>query len=81
MRGWVLKVKALSRGGSRTAVTSEMELFVIIVNGWKPFTGITQSSILDVAPFLDPPLIKFSAYEIYRHKSARVSWVFRSSSS
>ena len=44
------------RGGSRTAATSKMEHFVIIVNGWKPFTIITKSSILDVAAFLDPPL-------------------------
>ena len=26
-----------SRGGSRTAATSKMERFVIIVNGWMPF--------------------------------------------
>ena len=26
------------RGGSRTAATSKMERFVIIVNGWKPLT-------------------------------------------
>ena len=25
------------RGGSRAAVTSKMERFVIIVNGWKPW--------------------------------------------
>ena len=34
-----------------------MEHFVIIVNGWKPLTIITKSSILDVAAALDPPLI------------------------
>ena len=34
-----------------------MEHFVIIVNGWKPLTIITKSSILDVAVVLDPPLI------------------------
>ena len=33
-----------------------MEHFVIIVNGWKPLTVITQSSILDVAAVLDPLL-------------------------
>ena len=38
------------RGGSRTAATSKMEHFVIIVNGWK-------RSILDVTAFLDPPLV------------------------
>ena len=42
--------------GSRTATTSKMELFVIIVNGWKPLAIITKCSILDVAAVLDPPL-------------------------
>ena len=36
------------RGGSRTAATSKMELFVITI--------ITKCSILDVAAVLDPPL-------------------------
>ena len=45
------------RGGSRTAAASKMEHFVIIVNGWKPLTIITKSSILNVAAVLDPPLI------------------------
>ena len=36
-------------GGSRTAATSKMERFVIIVN-------ITKRSILDVAAALDPHL-------------------------
>ena len=44
------------RGGSRTAATSKMERFVIIVNGWKPLTIITKRSILYVATVLDPPL-------------------------
>ena len=44
------------RDGSRTAATSKMEHFVIIVNGWKPLTIITKCSILDVAAVLDPPL-------------------------
>ena len=44
------------RGGSRAAVTSKMERFVIIVNGFQPLTIITKSSILDVAAALDPPL-------------------------
>ena len=47
----------LTRGGSRTASTSKMEHFVIIVNGWKPLTIITKCSILDVAAVLDPPLL------------------------
>ena len=45
-----------TRGGSRTAATSKMERFVIIVNGWKPLTIITKRPILDVAVVLDPPL-------------------------
>ena len=44
------------RGGSKTAATFKMGHFVIIVNGWKPLTIITKSSILDVAAVLDPPL-------------------------
>ena len=43
-------------GGSRTAATSKLEHFVIIVNGWKPLTIISNSSILVVAAVLDPPL-------------------------
>ena len=35
-------------GGSRTAVTPKMTLFVITI--------VTKSSILDVAAALDPPL-------------------------
>ena len=41
------------RGGSRTAATSKLERFVILVNG---LTIITKRSILDVAAVLDPPL-------------------------
>ena len=41
-------------GGSRTAVTSKIELFVIIINGWKLLIIITKSSILDTAAVLDP---------------------------
>ena len=44
------------RGGSRTAATSKMEHFVIIVNGFQPLTTITKCSILVVAAVLDPPL-------------------------
>ena len=44
-------------GGSRTTAASKMEHFVIMVNGWKPLTIITKSSILDVAAVPDPRLI------------------------
>ena len=47
--------KSSSRGGSRTAATSKMEHFVIIVNCYKPLTMITKSSILNVAIVVDPP--------------------------
>ena len=47
----------MGRGGSRAAATFKMEHFVIIVNGWKPLTSITNCSILDVAAALDPPLM------------------------
>ena len=51
-------------GGSRTAATSKMEHFVIIVNGFHPLTIIIKSSILNVAAVLDPPLwsISFISY-------------------
>ena len=45
-----------TRGGSRTAATSKVELFVVIVNCWKPLTIMTKSSTLDVTAVLDPPL-------------------------
>ena len=45
------------RSGSRAAVTSKMEHFVIIVSGFQPLTIITKHSISDVAAALDPPLL------------------------
>ena len=59
MFDWVLNrpLKNIDfRGGSRTAATSEVELFVIIVNDFQPLTIITKSSTLDVAAVLEPPL-------------------------
>ena len=47
----------VGRGGSRAAATSKVELFVIIVNGFQPLTIIINSSTLDVAAVLDPPLV------------------------
>ena len=44
------------RGGSRTAATSKVELFVIIINDLQPLTIITKSSTLDVAAVLNPSL-------------------------
>ena len=37
------------RDGSRTAATFKMKHFVVIVNGWRPLTIITKSSIFNVA--------------------------------
>ena len=48
-----------STDGSRTAATSKMELFVIIVNGFQPLSIITKSSISDIATVLDPPLQRY----------------------
>ena len=63
------------RGGSRTAATSKMEHFVIIVNdnrqyllcdnSFQPLTIITKRSILDVAAVLDSPLM----YNIIEYSS------------
>ena len=44
------------RGGSRTAATSRMMRFVIIVNGFQPLNIITKHSILDVAAVPNPLL-------------------------
>ena len=47
----------VTRGGSRTAATSKVDRFVIIINGWNPLTITTKSSTLDVAAVLDPSLV------------------------
>ena len=44
------------RGGFRTAATSKMERFAIIVNDFQSLTIITKRPMLDVAAVLDPPL-------------------------
>ena len=46
----------------------EMEHFVIIVNGWKPSTIITKSSILNGEAVLDPSLkLPSCVKELYGH--------------
>ena len=52
-----MRLTMMYRGGSRTAATSKMEQFVIIVNGWKLLIIIIKCSILDVAAVLDLPLM------------------------
>ena len=44
------------RGGSRTAATSKMRRFAIIVNGFHPLTIMAKCPILDVAAALEPPV-------------------------
>ena len=50
----------VSRGGSRTAATTKVELFVIIVNGWKPLTIITKFSTFDVVGVLGRLLVSLN---------------------
>ena len=50
------KLVTKNRDGSRTPATCKMERFMTIVNGLKPLTIFTKSSILDVAGALHPPL-------------------------
>ena len=50
------KCFSFTRREFRTAATSKMELFLIIINGFQPLTIITKKSILNVAAVLDPPL-------------------------
>ena len=57
LSGFCFRLIFISRGRSRISATSEMELFVIIVNGFQTLTIISKCSILDVAGVLGPPLI------------------------
>ena len=52
----------LFRGGSRTAATSKIERFVIIVNGFQPLTINRKRSVFDVAAVLDPSFHYKSVY-------------------
>ena len=54
-----------TKGGFRTAATSKMERFVIIVNGFQRLTIITKHSILDIAAALDLPLRTWSCGTFY----------------
>ena len=62
-------IKYAFRGVFRTAATSKMQHFVIIVNGWKSLTIITKNSILNVAAVLDPPLFTENYF------NAHVAWL------
>ena len=62
------------RGGSRTAATSKMERFVIIVNGFHLLIIITKCSIMDVAAVLDL-LLGFNTSEL--DKSLRLEKEFQ----
>ena len=61
------------RGGSRTAATSKVEPFVIIVNGWNPLTITTKQFILDVAAVLDL-LLKYEQISGFQ-KSLKKSFI------
>ena len=61
----------LTRGGSRTAATPKVELFLIIINGRKPLTIVTKISTLDVAVVLDPSLLTKNEDNI-RHFSGKL---------
>ena len=65
------------RGGSTTAATSKVEIFVIIVNGWKPLTIITKSSTLDVAAVIDPTLMIMSKKKKKKKNLSFLSRTFR----
>ena len=64
------------RGGSRTAATSKMERFVIIVNGFQPLTSMTKRSILHVSTGLDPPLIIIFVTNVIRLEFLSASYRF-----
>ena len=66
---WRKFAQSEARGGSRTAATSKRERFVIIVNGFQPFTIITKHSVLDVVAALDPPLWSYGVIRITWHKT------------
>ena len=51
-----LKKDDINAAGSRTAARSKVEIFVAIVNGWKPLTLVIKSFISNVAAVLDPSL-------------------------
>ena len=69
------KSKQHVRGESRSAVTSKMKRFVIIVNGFQPITIITKRSILDVAAALDPRLhVVFVVENLVKFNSLRRKW-------
>ena len=55
------------RDGSRTAATSKMECFTIIVNGWNPLTIITKRFILDIAAVLCPPHFLEDSLSVWLH--------------
>ena len=67
------------RSGSRTAATSKMESFVIIVNGWKPLNIITKRSILHVVVVSDYAHTAEMSSLIFEfiENNIQISWVFQ----
>ena len=69
---WTKSSRSMAlRCGSRTAATSKMELFVIIVNA---LTIITNCSILDVAAFIGPPLVLLYLPTLFAFSSLFIDW-------
>ena len=60
---WLATLNAFSEAYSEPSQTSKMELFVKIINGWKPLTFLTKSSILDVRPGFDYASTFFSGLD------------------
>ena len=73
--------RPFTKGGSKGAATSKIELFVIIVNGFQQQSRtaatskmelfVIKSSFLDVAVALDPPLViglLFTIHPIFVNK-------------
>ena len=55
--------------GSRTTVTSKMELFVAIFDSFHSLTIGTKSSVLDFADILDPTLTSLAELDLNQFKA------------
>ena len=71
----IIGIWIVTRGGFRTAATSKMERFVIIVNGFQPLTIIIKRSILDVAAVLHPPLVTAQWFRGNACKSSKLGYM------
>ena len=60
--------------GSRTSVTSKMELFVTIFDNFHFLKIVTKTSILDATGILDPTLIAEIFFLCGHFASGKMSW-------